>query len=166
MEDLDAHARGIIDANLYIVLGSADADGTPWTSPVFFATDDYADFYWTSAAEARHSRNIAGRPDVSCVIFDSQVPAYHGRAVYLSATAVELTGRDLDRGLGIYPGPPSRGATRVELADVTAPSQYRLYRASVTEAFVLCPRPPRQPCEHHGIAVDHRAPVTPWRHAS
>ena len=54
------------------------------------------------------------------VIFDSQVPTYHGRAVYLSATATELAGRDLDRGLGIYPGPASRGATRVELADVTA----------------------------------------------
>ena len=165
MEELDAHAREIINANLYVVLSTADADGTPWVSPVYFATDDYREFYWTSADEAKHSRNVAGRPQVSIVIFNSQVPAYHGRAVYLSATAVQLTGLDLDRGLGVYPGSPSRGATRLEMADVTAPSPYRLYRATVSEAFVLCPRAPRQPCELHGIAADHRAPVTPWQHA-
>ncbi len=165
MDDLDAHARALIDANLYVVLGTADADGTPWVSPVYFATADYTELYWTSADDAAHSRNIARRPQVSMVIFDSQVPTYHGRAVYLSATATELAGRDLDRGLGIYPGPASRGATALELADVTAPSRYRLYRATVTEAFVLCPREPRQACALHDIAVDHRTPVAPWRHA-
>lgn len=134
MNDLDAPARALIDANLYVTLGTVDGDGTPWVSPVYFATADYAGFYWMSADDAAHSRNIAGRPQVSMVIFDSQVPTYHGRAVYLSATAIELSGRDLDRGLGIYPGPASRDATGIELADVTAPSRYRLYRATVTEA--------------------------------
>jgi hypothetical protein len=133
-------------------------------SPVYFTTADYAEFYWMSADDAAHSRNIARRPQVSMVIFDSKVPVYHARAVYLSATATELAGRDLDRGLGIYPGPASRDATSIELADVTAPSRYRLYRATVTEAFVLCPREPRQPCPPHSIAADHRTPVVPWRH--
>ena len=53
----------------------------------------------------------------------------------------------------------------VELADVTAPSRYRLCQATVTEAFVLCPREPRQACLLHDIAADHRTPVAPWRHA-
>lgn len=165
MHDLDAHARALIDANLYVTLGTADAEGRPWVSPVYFATADYAEYYWLSAHDAAHSHNIARRPQVSMVIFDSQVPAYHGRAVYLSATAVELAGRDLDRGLGIYPGPATRGGSSVAHDDVTAPSPYRLYRATVTEAFVLCPREPRQPCQLHSINVDHRAPVLPWRHA-
>jgi Pyridoxamine 5'-phosphate oxidase/RibD C-terminal domain len=165
MDDLDAHARALIDANLYMTLGTADADGIPWVSPVYFAADDYAEFYWESATDATHSRNIAQRPRVSVVIFDSQVPTYHARAVYLSATATELAGRDLDRGLGIYPGSATRGATTVALEDVTAPSRYRLYRATVTEASVLCPREPRQPCPLHSIAADHRTQVIPWRHA-
>ena len=165
MAHLDAHARALIDANLYVTLGTADADGTPWVSPVYFATDDYAGFYWMSAADATHSRNIARRPRVSMVIFDSRVPEYHARAVYLSATATELAGRDLDRGLGVYPRAASPDATSIERADVTAPSPYRLYRATVTEASVLCPREPRQACPLHSIAADHRTPVTPWRHA-
>jgi len=164
MDDLDAHARTIIDANLYLTLGTAEVDGTPWVSPVYFATADYAAFYWMSSRDAAHSRNIARRPQVSMVIFDSRVPTYHGRSLYLSATATELDGRDLDLGVEIYPGSPTRGASNVTLADVTAPSGYRLYQAAVTEAFVLCPREPRQPCPLHSIAADHRTPVVPWRH--
>jgi nitroimidazol reductase NimA-like FMN-containing flavoprotein (pyridoxamine 5'-phosphate oxidase superfamily) len=164
MDDLDAQARALIDANLYMTLGTADAAGRPWVSPVYFAADGYAEFYWVSACDAAHSRNIALRPQVSMVIFDSQVPTYHGRAVYLSAAAAELTGRDVDRGIGIYPGPVTRGATKVAPDDVTAPSPYRLYRATVTEAFVLCPREARQPCQLHSIDADHRTPVLPWRH--
>ena len=57
--DLDAHARTLVDANLYVTLGTADADGSPWVSPVYFATADYADYYWVSAEDAAHSRNIA-----------------------------------------------------------------------------------------------------------
>jgi hypothetical protein len=48
---------------------------------VYFATADYAEFYWVSARDAAHSRNIAQRPQMSLVIFDSQVPTYHGRGL-------------------------------------------------------------------------------------
>ncbi len=162
--DLDAHARALMDAHLYVTLGTADADGTPWASPVCFATADYAELFWMSTLDAQHSRNIAARPQMGMVIFDSTVPAYHGRAVYLSGTATELAGRDLDRGIGVFAGDASRGVTTLTLEGVTAPSTYRLYRATIGEAFVLCPREPRQPCLLHGIAADHRAPVVPWRH--
>ena len=161
--DLDAHARDLMDVNRYVTLGTADADGTPWVSPVYFAAGDNPEIFWMSALDAKHSRNIADRPDVSMVIFDSTVLPYHGRAVYLSGRAAELADHDdLERAVGIYPGPASRDATPVTLADVTDPSEYRLYRATITEASVLCPREPRQPCPAHGIAADHRTPVTPW----
>jgi hypothetical protein len=39
--DLDAVARAILDANRYMTLGTADAAGHPWVSPVFFAADRY-----------------------------------------------------------------------------------------------------------------------------
>lgn len=32
-QDLDAVAREIIDANLYMTLGTADETGRPWVSP-------------------------------------------------------------------------------------------------------------------------------------
>jgi len=160
--DLDAHARALMDSNLYVTLGTADAHGTPWAAPVCFATADYAELFWMSRLDAQHSRNIASRPQVAMVIFDSTVPTYHGRAAYLSGTAIELAGRDLDRGIEVFAGDASRGLSTVTLEDVTTPSEYRLYRATIGEAFVLCPREPRQQCPVHGIAADHRAPVVPW----
>lgn len=162
--DLDAHARALMEANRYVTLGTADADGMPWVTPVYFASADYAEIFWMSNSDAQHSRNLAARPQLSMVIYDSTVPPYHGRAVYLSGTAAELTGRDLDRGVEIYPGEASRGGGPVSVEDVTAPSAWRLYRATVATAFVLCPREPGQACALHGIAGDHRAPVVPWRH--
>jgi nitroimidazol reductase NimA-like FMN-containing flavoprotein (pyridoxamine 5'-phosphate oxidase superfamily) len=41
-------ARAIIDANLYMTLGTADEEGQPWVTPVFYATGDYTEFYWVS----------------------------------------------------------------------------------------------------------------------
>src|SRR5947208_66673 len=101
--DLDAHARALMDANRYVTLGTADAEGTPWVSPVYFATGDYAEIYWMSDVDAQHSRNLAARPRLSMVIFDSTVQPYHGRALYLSGAAAPLEGRDLDRGIQSYP---------------------------------------------------------------
>ena len=36
-EDLAAHARALLDTNLYLILGTVDPGGRPWTSPVYFA---------------------------------------------------------------------------------------------------------------------------------
>jgi nitroimidazol reductase NimA-like FMN-containing flavoprotein (pyridoxamine 5'-phosphate oxidase superfamily) len=158
--DLVGHARAIIDANHYLTLGTADLQGRPWTSPVYFAPSGDREFYWMSATDARHSRHLAERPQVSIVIFDSTVPPYHGRAVYAVGEARELSGSDLDRALGVYPRPDGRGATPVTRDEVTAPAMYRVYRATASDMWVLCPREPRQPCPLHGLAKDHRTRVT------
>lgn len=159
-DDLADHARAIIDANLYLTLGTSDQDGRPWTSPVYFAPGRDREFYWVSATDARHSRHLADRPQVSMVIFDSTVAPHHGRAVYAVGEARELSGSDLDRALGAYPRSDGRGATPVTREEVTAPSPYRLYRAMASDMWVLCPREPTQPCPLHGLAEDHRIRVT------
>ena len=159
-DDLAAHARAIIDANLYLTLGTADPDGRPWTSPVYFAPAGDRVFYWVSATDARHSRHLAERPEVSMVIFDSTVAPYRGRAVYAVGHARELSGSELDHALRAYPRPDGRGATPVKREEVTEPAPYRLYEATASDMWVLCPREPRQPCPLHGLARDHRTRVT------
>ncbi len=160
-DDLAAHARDLLDTNRYLTLGTVDADGRPWTSPVYFAPGGDREFYWASEVDARHSRNIAGRPRVSIVVFDSTVAPYHGRAVYAVGEARELSGGDIDRGLEFYPGSDGRGGAPVARDDVEAPSAYRLYRATASDLWVLCPREPGRPCRLHGLAKDHRARVAP-----
>jgi nitroimidazol reductase NimA-like FMN-containing flavoprotein (pyridoxamine 5'-phosphate oxidase superfamily) len=152
--DLDAVARAILDANHYMTLGTADADGRPWVSPVFFAAaDGWRELYWMSSPEATHSRNLAVRPQLSIVVFDSRAPVGTGQAVYMAGTAAELSGPDLERGLQVYPGEAGlrAGARAVAREDVLAPSPYRLYRATVTRHWVLDP----------AASPDQRTPVSP-----
>jgi nitroimidazol reductase NimA-like FMN-containing flavoprotein (pyridoxamine 5'-phosphate oxidase superfamily) len=53
--------QDIIAGNRYMVLGTADEQGAPWATPVWFATADCRVFYWVSDPNARHSRNIAAQ---------------------------------------------------------------------------------------------------------
>ena len=72
--DLGTIAKLIVDSNLYMTLATADENGRLWASPVYYAHEGYARFYWVSSPEATHSRNIASRPEIAIVIFDSQAP--------------------------------------------------------------------------------------------
>jgi nitroimidazol reductase NimA-like FMN-containing flavoprotein (pyridoxamine 5'-phosphate oxidase superfamily) len=62
MSDRTADARRVIDSHVYMTLATADEDGRPWASPVWFAHDGPSRFIWVSKREARHSRNLAVRP--------------------------------------------------------------------------------------------------------
>ena len=157
-ERLDDLARTTIDSNRYMVLGTADAAGQPWVTPVWFAAEDYRLFHWVSSPEARHSQNIAARPEVAIAIFDSTVPVGGAQAVYMSGRAEELTGGELERGIEVFGRLSEEDVGRAwELDDVQGPSPFRLYRATVSEHYVLIPG--RDP--ELGTGVDRREPVTP-----
>lgn len=76
------------------------------------------------------------------------------------ATAERLDGADLDRALDSYPGFTERGGRAVTAEELTPPAAYRLYRATVSAHWILCPRS-SGPCALHGRAFDHRVAVTP-----
>jgi Pyridoxamine 5'-phosphate oxidase len=137
-DDLAATARAIVDANRYMTLATADGDGRPWATPVWYAHQGYSDFFWVSRPEARHSRNLASRPELAIVIFDSTVPVGGAQAVYVEALAEELGGGELARGIGIYSRrSQGHGAGQWRGEDVTAPAPHRLYHARASRHFVL-----------------------------
>jgi uncharacterized protein YhbP (UPF0306 family) len=157
-ERLNDLARTIIDSNRYMVLGTADEAGHPWVTPVWFASDDYTRFHWVSSPEARHSRNLAARPEVAIAIFDSTVPVGGAQAVYVAGTADELTGTELDRGIELFGRLSEENVGRMwALDDVQPPSPFRLYRATASEHYVLIAG--RDP--ELGTGVDRRERVTP-----
>ena len=141
MADFRDMARRIIESNRYMVLGTADEAGVPWVTPVWFAQSDYRRFIWVSSPDRRHSRNVRARPEVSIVIFDSQVAVGSARAAYMSARAEELSGADLEREIAFFDtASQTQGLTRRwALEDVLAPAPYRLYRATVSRHWVLDP---------------------------
>jgi nitroimidazol reductase NimA-like FMN-containing flavoprotein (pyridoxamine 5'-phosphate oxidase superfamily) len=131
-------ARGVIDANAYMTLATADGDGRPWASPVWFAHDGYTSFYWASKPDARHSRNLAIRPHVAIVIFDSKVAVGEARAVYIEAEAEQLSEAEQERAIEVFSHrSEAHGAGRWTSGDLTAPAPHRLYRATASAHFLL-----------------------------
>ena len=87
---------------MYMTIATADADGRPWVSPVWFAPRSEKEFLWVSSPDARHSRNIVVRSAIAIVIFDSTVPVGAAEALYLEAVAEEVSSRDLDEAIATY----------------------------------------------------------------
>ena len=136
--DPAALAREIIDANQYMTLATADGDGRPWATPVWFAHQGYTDLFWVSRPDARHSRNLAVRPEVGIVVFDSTVPEGSGQAVYVEALAAELDEAGREPGIAIFSRrSETKGAGRWGVADVSGPAPFRLYRARASAHFIL-----------------------------
>jgi nitroimidazol reductase NimA-like FMN-containing flavoprotein (pyridoxamine 5'-phosphate oxidase superfamily) len=134
--DLVELARSVIDANRYMVLGTADADGLPHVSPVYFTPVRHRDLYWVSSPRSRHSANVASRPEVSIVVFDSQVPIGGAQAVYMAARAELVPDAELEECARVFSG---RYPELKEFGpdDLRAPADLRLYRARVHEHSVL-----------------------------
>jgi pyridoxine/pyridoxamine 5'-phosphate oxidase len=139
-------ARRIVAANMYMTIATADADGRPWVSPVWFAPSGDTAFLWVSSPNARHSRNIAVRPTVAIVVFDSTVLIGGAEALYLEAVAAEVSSRDHDEAMATFSAHSQRhGARAWAPADVLPPAPLRLYRATVGSRFVLGPGDKRLP---------------------
>jgi uncharacterized protein YhbP (UPF0306 family) len=146
--DPEALAKAIVDTNLYMVLGTADEAGRPWVSPVYYAHAPAAhgELFWVSSPETTHSRNIAARPEISIVIFDSRVPIGAGRGVYMKAIAEKLTGSDVERGIQVFSRrSQEHGGDEWTLEEVRPPARLRLYRAVASEHSVLGPHDERLP---------------------
>lgn len=144
-QDLNAIARTIIDSNLYLVLGTADESGRPWTTPVYYASADYRAFYWVSNPESRHSQNLAVRPQLSIVIFDSQAPIGTGQAVYMEAVGEALPEAELAQALDHYSNTAlARGGRKYLREEVLPPADLRLYRATASAHWVIDPANPDQ----------------------
>jgi len=145
-------ARAIIESSLYMVVGTADEAGHPWVSPVWYAHDGGSTFFWVSSPDARHSRNLAARPDISIVIFNSGAPIYTGQAVYMTAVADQPTDRDADAAIEMLSRRSQvHGAGAWTLADVRPPTTLELYRAVASTTWILEP----------GAPSDRRIEVTP-----
>ena len=139
-------ARAIIDANAYMTLATADADGTPWASPVWFAPAPGGALVWISKPGARHSRNLARRPQIGIVIFDSTQPPGTGSGVYAEATAEEVPEHEIETMTVVFSERSvAQGFEPLRLTD-----RHRLYRATPQQLYLL---------DEH----DERLPVSVYR---
>lgn len=150
MTDNHAHALTILHDTSFLVLATADADGNPWATPVWFAPDGLDRLYWLSWPGSRHSQLIAERAEVALTVFDSTVEPNQGTAFYATALARQCADEDLDDGLSIVNRRcVAQGLGEFTRERTTGDSRLRLYVAEILEAWVL----------DQDADVDQRAPV-------
>ncbi|GAA4307540.1 hypothetical protein GCM10023178_15940 [Actinomadura luteofluorescens] len=140
-----------------MTLGTSEADHRPRLSPVYFTHAGYRTFYWVSSPDARHSGNIAARPEVAIVIYDSTVEIGQGRAVYIDAVASLVADEDLPRRCAdAFPG-VDPGAVAFRPDELSGAAPLRLYHADATRFEVHLPgRDPR-----NAAGIDVRRGVDP-----
>jgi hypothetical protein len=150
MTDNNAHARSVLDRTCYAVLATADADGIPWATPVWFAHDGLDRLYWLSWPGSRHSQLIQRRPEIALTVFDTNAVPNEGTAFYATAHARQCPGEQVDDGLRILNRRLlAQGIGEFTRERATGGSRLRLYVAEIAEAWVL----------DQDADVDQRAPV-------
>ncbi|MEV3919387.1 pyridoxamine 5'-phosphate oxidase family protein [Actinomadura coerulea] len=156
-ENLDESARSVIDENRYMTLGTSEADHRPRLSPVYFTHAGYRTFYWVSSPDARHSGNVAARPEVAIVIYDTSVEIGQGRAVYVDAVASVVPDEDLPRRCAEAFSQAGPGAVAFRPDELGGEAPLRLYHADATGYEVHLPgRDPR-----NATGIDTRVHVNP-----
>ena len=146
MDDAVARARSMLAANQYLTLATADDDGRPWATTVWYAARQRTrpadaldvELVWLSHPAARHSRNLVVRPEVGISVFDSGQPAGAGDGLQLAAVATEVDPADLDETAAVFPQASlAAGGGPWARADVEGAAIPRLYVARLEQAYVL-----------------------------
>lgn len=138
-------ARALIDSLAYMTLATADPDGRPWATPVWFAHRDHREFIWISRPGARHSRNLAANPRLAISIYDSTVVPGDAAAVYVEAEGEEVTdaGERADLLEAYVRRLLAQGLPPFGEEDVTGAAEHRLYRAHARATYILGARDDR-----------------------
>src|SRR4029079_8580652 len=102
-----------------------------------------------------HSRNIASRPEVRIVLFDSTVAVGQAQAAYLSAVARRVPDDEVEERARIYSSGDQLGARRFGVAELTGAASLRLYVATATSHEVLV----RGGDPDYGADIDSRRSV-------
>jgi uncharacterized protein YhbP (UPF0306 family) len=123
-------------ANRYLVLGTVDAEGRPWVTPVFFAALEPDRVCWVSSPDSRHSRNIDSRAALAITVFDSTVEVGRAEAAYFDADAAQLAGDETDSALHALNSrlPQAKRLSRDDLQPV---GLMVVYQATLRRRYVL-----------------------------
>ena len=131
-----------MELSRYMTIATADADGVPWATPVWFAAEGEDALLWVSDPDARHSRNIAVRPRVAIVVFDSGVAPADAAGLYLTADAALAEPSAV---VAFSRASVAQGLAAWGVEDVTGAARHRLYRAEIRNRWALGPGDRRMP---------------------
>jgi uncharacterized protein YhbP (UPF0306 family) len=133
-------ALHIIKHNKYMVLATADRDKKPWTAVVFYAYDADYNFYFLSAIDSLHAKNILKNHAVAFAIYDSTQKIGQSEGVQAGGRAYEVGRDDAKRVIGIYakrlfPSSDMPATKRYTPEEYSKPAEFRFFKIVTDRLF-------------------------------
>lgn len=137
-------AKSIIERNKYMTIATSSKDANPWAAAVFYAYDDEFNFYFVSAIDSLHAKNINENPQVCLEIYDSKQPIGASDQVQIIGKVELVQKEQANKVIALYherlfklSGIP---ATKdYSVGDYSEPSEFRIFKVNVTKAYTTGP---------------------------
>lgn len=129
----DEKAHTIIKDNNYMSLASSSKEGKPWVVAVFYSCDKDYNFYFLSAVDSKHAKQMLANPNVAFVIFDSGQKIGESDAVEVEGV-VSVVGEDeIKKVIEVYvkklfPSSDMPPTTRYNPSEYIEPSEFRFFK--------------------------------------
>ena len=146
VEDLNKLAREIVTKNQYMVLGTAEKEGS-WVSPVAYAFDKHFNFYFVSIPTSRHSINITKNKNVSVSIYDSRQKWGYGVGLQAEGTVSKCKLTEIPKVATLYfdrkyPYGSVTGAFVTAFKNLLKNKTYFFYKFVPTKTWINNPNEP------------------------
>lgn len=142
-----ARTRQILDKARWATLATVSASGEPWSSVVHYVwLPDPLRLLFTSADDARHSKDIAGDPRVSgslcCTGVDTGIALGDVDGAQFTGHCTEVAAEELikyhDLFFGtLFPDPSVRAQWALPPESFRAPESHRLYLITVDDWWII-----------------------------
>lgn len=142
-DSLGDRTRRILDEAKYLTIGTASAEGVPWSAVLQYAwLADPLRFLFGSPNRTRHSRHIAVRPQVSGSLFVTGDSLTSVDGAQFSGTCFELSAEDVARFHttfydAVLPDPESRAKWTLPPSALVSPADHRLYLIEVERWWLI-----------------------------
>ncbi len=134
-------AKHIIEHNLYMSLSTSDKDGRPWVATVLYVFDKKYDFYFVSAIDSLHAKNIIANYNVAFSIYNSNQPIGSMEEVQAIGIAKPVEGNGIYKAMALYAQKLSPAFTIAKISynwnaiNYKYPSEFRFFKISPSKIF-------------------------------
>ncbi len=140
----EEQAQYILEHNKYMVVATSTKSGKPWASPVFYAHDDNFNFYFLSAIDSLHAKNLVENPDVALVIYDSKQPIGFAEQIQVLGKATVLDLKEVGKAIEVYceklfPNSKINPLERYRPGDYSGASEFRFFKIVPTKFYTTGP---------------------------
>lgn len=142
--DLESRALRLLEEVRYLTLATAGSDGRPWAATVWYAVLPGSPgplprgLVWCSHPAARHSVDLAARPEVGIAIQDTTQPANRGEGLQLAAVAEAVPDDRVDEAVAAFSRASlAAGGPAWTRTDLEQPDGPRIYLARIERLLLL-----------------------------